>query len=278
MRIRTLYTLALTLFPGILFAQTQPVLLVNDLPFIGSSTDLASYLQNIFKLTLGVAVTATVLIIVVNGIRYMTSDAIGGKADAISWIKDALWGLLLAFASVVILSTINPKLVEFEFLSSLHTLSKDADIGGGGGGAPPPPPTTDPAEANLRAQLRAAGISVNKPACSSPTQTNCTNIAGLPSSAISGLISLAEECACGGFTITGGTEPGHETHGVGLPMVDIGRSGPITSFLLQNATEGRLTCKGRLYSYGGSEFLDETGGPPHWHACFGTSCSFDPGC
>ena len=206
----------------------------------------------------------------------MTSDAIGGKEDAKSWIRDALWGLILAFSVVLILQTINPQLTRFDFLSSLQGLRPTG--GGGGTPPPPPPPTTDPAEANLRAQLRAAGISVNKPACSSPTQTNCTNIAGLPSSAISGLISLAEDCACGGFTITGGTEPGHETHGVGLPMVDIGRSGPITSFLLQNATEGRLTCKGRLYSYGGSEFLDETGGPPHWHACFGTSCSFDPGC
>lgn len=145
---RTLLVSTLIFFFVPLFshaADTIP-LLVNDLPFIGSSTNLAELLQGIFRLTLGIAVTATVFIIVFNGIRYMLSDVIGKKEDALAWIRESLWGLILAFSVVLILNTINPDLTKFDFLTSLRSLRVDTSTEppGGGGGNEPPESDTPP--------------------------------------------------------------------------------------------------------------------------------------
>lgn len=257
--------------------QTERVnLLVPDLPIIGATTDLPGLLIGIFRLSLGLAVTAAIIIIVWNGIRYMTTDVVNSKGDAISWIKDALWGLALAFATVLILNTINPQLTQFDFLKTLQEVGGQAGQGSGGGGddEPPAPPSNEE-EIAIRARLRDAGIGVNKPMCNPGQTSNCTNVAGLPPDAITRLIALHDTCACGSFTLTGGTEPGHDTHGVGLPMLDLSRGGNITRFIFDHGTFLRQTPIGKLYSYGGSEFLDETGGTPHWHACMGTQCRFE---
>jgi len=270
----------LLLTPTLLFAQ-DTVQLMTDLPFIGTTTNLAELLQGLFKLTLGVAVTAAVVIIVINGIRYMTSDAVGGKEDAKKWIQDVIWGLILAFASVLILSTINPQLTQFDFINTLKEVGDSIPAPGPGGGGGGGGGTTDPAqEQAVRDQLALHNISVNKPPCQEGQTSDCTNVGDLPSVAINGLISLANDCGCA-LVVTGGTEGGHTTHGPGLPMVDIQRSGAVTPFIQNNGTLLNPNCGappgssggGPLYSYGGSEFWDEPVGPPHWHACFGTQCS-----
>lgn len=114
--------ISLFFVPLFLHAQETFPLLVSDLPFIGSTTNLAELLKGIFRLTLGIAITATVFIIVFNGIKYMASDVIGKKEDALAWIREALWGLVLAFSVVLILNTINPNLTQFDFLTSLRAL------------------------------------------------------------------------------------------------------------------------------------------------------------
>lgn len=277
-------------FPALLYAAIPEgeggvQLLVKDLPFIGNSTDLASYLQNLFKLTLGVAVTAAIVILVLNGIRYMTTDIVESKADAKKWIYDVLWGLLLAFASVLILQTINPQLTRFDFISSLQEAAPhppppppggdgDGDGDGDGGGIP-----NEEEESALRAELALHNITASRPCEEGEvTQDGCVTLFGLPQGAIQRLIALAEEeCDCA-LRVTGGVEPGHSTHGPGSPMVDLSRGGPLTNLIQNEGVFVRDTCLGPLYKYSGSEFLDEQGGGPHWHACLGTTCGFQPGC
>ena len=67
-------------------------------------------LNQIFYAGLVVAVALAVLMIVRGGIQYMTTDSVDGKGGAKLRIQAAVGGLVLAFASILILNTINPSL------------------------------------------------------------------------------------------------------------------------------------------------------------------------
>lgn len=120
------HTLPLALFfvAGAVFAQEgtnpQDYLLVGDLPFVKDVTTLSGYLSAIFKLGIGIAVTLAIFMIVFGGIKYMISDVPGVKVDAKSDIKNALLGLLLVLSSWLILNTINPDLVKFNFIKRIE--------------------------------------------------------------------------------------------------------------------------------------------------------------
>lgn len=276
--------ISLLFAPLFLHAQETFPLLVSDLPFIGSTANLAELLKGIFRLTLGIAITATVFIIVFNGIKYMASDVIGKKEDALAWIREALWGLVLAFSVVLILNTINPNLTQFDFLTSLRALRVNSTVQppGGGGGDEPPEPGGIPNEAEetaVREQLSGFGVTFSRPCrVGEDTQDGCVTLYGLSANAISGIARLKMACDCS-LRVTGGVEPGHQTHEAGLSMVDFRRDSGLTSFIRQNGTFLRNEPPpprngGPLYSYNGSEFWDEPGGTPHWHVCFETSCRF----
>lgn len=61
-----------------------------------------------FQLLIGIAAALAVIMIVIGGIEYMSTDAISGKSDGRKKIENALWGLALAISSYLILSTIDP--------------------------------------------------------------------------------------------------------------------------------------------------------------------------
>ena len=77
---------------------------------IGQSEPLTLILNQIFYVGLVVAVALAVLMIVRGGIQYMTTDSVDGKGGAKLRIQAAVGGLVLAFASILILNTINPSL------------------------------------------------------------------------------------------------------------------------------------------------------------------------
>jgi hypothetical protein len=121
----------------------------------------------------------------------------------------------------------------------------------------------------VRAQLRNlpnGGISVNKSVCTTPTQTSCTTVGGLPADTISMLSSLRQECS-GTITITGGSETGHKSHGPGKSPVDLSISSPgglnacIQAF---QAGPSLNYCK-KTYTKFGYVFCDELYTTPHWH-------------
>jgi hypothetical protein len=138
-----------------------------------------------------------------------------------------------------------------------------------------PPVTGD--EASIRALLSKNGVGVNNPPCTSQLTRNCTNVAGLPSSVVNGVISLKKSCvaadsACK-VVITGGTEPGHKTHAVGRPILDLRRDAALSSYIIR--TSGGVkerTSLGPIYKIGSVEYVDEVGGVPHWHICNGIRC------
>lgn len=94
--------------------------LLQKLPLSGGSTDVESttatqYISGIFNLTIAIAGVLAVIKIIVGGIQYMSTDAFGGKNEAKNTIQNAVWGLALALSAWLILHTINPDLVKFNF-------------------------------------------------------------------------------------------------------------------------------------------------------------------
>lgn len=143
---------------------------------------------------------------------------------------------------------------------------------------------------------------VNKSACPPgfryqdyPTKTctsgcGCTTLFGLPPSVLEDLVELKENCesrysvgnTCR-ILITGGTEAGHASHGVGLPIVDLDipvdgqyRDNLSLYIIYANSTlstqrriQGYCSISGRqarYYFVDGNTIMDEYN---HWHIIFG---------
>ena len=122
----------------------------------------------------------------------------------------------------------------------------------------------DPA---IRSQLKGlpnGGISVNKRVCNNPTQTSCTTVGGLPSETLSMLSELRSTCS-GNIMITGGTENGHASHGIGKTPVDLSINDSALETCIRGFPAGNTVsfCK-KTYSKFGYTFCDERG-TPHWH-------------
>ncbi len=82
----------------------------------GGNIDLGSYIGKLFQFVIGFAGILAVIMIVIGGVQYMSTDSIDGKKDGLDKVKSALWGLLLALASYLILNTINPDLLKLGIL------------------------------------------------------------------------------------------------------------------------------------------------------------------
>jgi hypothetical protein len=76
-----------------------------------TSIAIQGYLVYLFKLMIALTVFLAVIMTIYGGFKYMTTEAVSGKGDAKKTIEDAIYGLLLALASYLILYTINPNLV-----------------------------------------------------------------------------------------------------------------------------------------------------------------------
>ena len=79
--------------------------LVVDVPWIGE------YLSAVYKYLIPLGAIIAVLIIMGAGLVWMTSGLSDQKGQALTWIQNAVIGLLLLVGSYVILYTINPDLI-----------------------------------------------------------------------------------------------------------------------------------------------------------------------
>jgi hypothetical protein len=117
-------SLLISLLPVISFAQNsggyQPLAPITGVtPPNVSTADLSGYLESLFEIGVSVAGALAVIMIVIGGIQYMSTDAIGGKEAGKERITQAVWGLLLALVSYLILLTINPQLVQTNLSTNL---------------------------------------------------------------------------------------------------------------------------------------------------------------
>ncbi len=84
-----------------------------------SSTDLATFLSNLFSAALSIGAILAVLRLTYAGYQYMTSDAWSSKSHAKEIIGNVVLGLLLLLSIYLILYQINPDILKLNFLQNL---------------------------------------------------------------------------------------------------------------------------------------------------------------
>lgn len=192
--------------------------LLEPLPFVSSSdgrTTVNKYIPGIIQLIIALAGALAVIKIVFGGIQYMSSDAITGKENGKKHIWDAIWGLVLIISAWLILYTVNPNLVNFNFTIEGLEVGDELDGGLGGGIGTEDPTGYGKAwgeDSIIRSALDSMGIDINKPNCVRIGQPSCTSVYELNSLIIRKLQDLIDICElrqgegnCG-MTLTGGTE------------------------------------------------------------------------
>ena len=81
------------------------------------SNNLPGFFNSVFRLGVGAAALLAVIMIMIGGFQYLTSDIPGQKSDGKDKIKGAIYGLLLILLSVVILNVINPDITGFRLFN-----------------------------------------------------------------------------------------------------------------------------------------------------------------
>lgn len=94
-----------------------------DIPGVTDSaageTTFASYASALYSVAIVVAALLAVIRLVLAGAKYMMTDVVTGKGEAINDIKGSLLGLLIIIAAYVILNTINPNLTKISIVSQI---------------------------------------------------------------------------------------------------------------------------------------------------------------
>ncbi len=75
------------------------------------SNSFSTYLNLMIRLIIGICAVLAMLMIVVGGIEYMTTELVSHKDEGKKRILGAIGGLILALGSYVVLNTINPDLL-----------------------------------------------------------------------------------------------------------------------------------------------------------------------
>jgi hypothetical protein len=89
-------------------------------------TNPVAYIPGLIRLIIGLAGALAVVMIIIGGFQYISSDGFGKTSNAKEKIQNALLGLLLVIGSYSILYTLNPKLVNLNL--SLQTQKIGGDF------------------------------------------------------------------------------------------------------------------------------------------------------
>ena len=99
--------------PLYLFAAEGGFVPLEALPGVTSTSNTSEYFNSMFRLGVIIAGFLAVIMIVIGGFKYMTTDSVSGKGDAKEAIVAALSGLFLILLSVILLQIINPDILSF---------------------------------------------------------------------------------------------------------------------------------------------------------------------
>ena len=94
----------------------EPTIIIDKGGTQPSEYGLTDYLKTVYILMFVLVISATVFYFILGGIEYITSDIPGVKLDGKSKIWKALLGLFIALTSYLLLSLINPDLLNLKLL------------------------------------------------------------------------------------------------------------------------------------------------------------------
>lgn len=281
-----LASLILTLGAGVLVAHAQYTPLAplpgTSIDTTSTATNLSSYLSGMLKLIIALGGALAILMVIIGGTQYVAAGiSPDAKSSAKEHITNAFIGLALILSSYLILNSIDPKLVAFNL--SLDAVTPPALINPSPSTTPTVGPAMGAGEISVRDAFRNAQVLVNNSERVCPQGMNyqdykaqnngngCTTLEGLPWTAITGIVSLKQNCSCT-VMITGGTEAGHQTHGVGFPIVDMAPDPTLNTYITNNGTPitTPAPCGVALdphYKLANATYVFENGGT-HWHVCY----------
>lgn len=84
------------------------------IPGVDPASDFEGYINSLYWLSISIAALLAVIKIVIAGVKWMMTDVVTSKGEAKKDIKGALIGLLIVLAAVLILTVINPNLVNVD--------------------------------------------------------------------------------------------------------------------------------------------------------------------
>lgn len=110
------------IIPVVSFAADY-VALSPTLPGSGTNNWLAGgmsvFLNRLFAISVAVAAILAILMLAIGGFKYMTSESVFKIGGAKEQITNAIVGLLIVLAAVVILTTINPDIVQLDMFTHI---------------------------------------------------------------------------------------------------------------------------------------------------------------
>ncbi|NCN12029.1 hypothetical protein GW937_01775 [Candidatus Kaiserbacteria bacterium] len=96
--------------PSLVYAEKTYKPLVG-IPGVNPASDFDGYINSLYVLSISIAALLAVIKIVIAGVKWMLTDVVTSKSDAKKDIQGALIGLLIVLSAVLILTIINPNLV-----------------------------------------------------------------------------------------------------------------------------------------------------------------------
>lgn len=100
--------------PVVVFGQQIYSPLINLQNPGNTAGGFSEYIGFLYGMSISIAALLAVVKIIIAGAKYMMSDVVSSKGDAISDIQGAILGLLLILGAVIILEFINPQLIKRE--------------------------------------------------------------------------------------------------------------------------------------------------------------------
>jgi hypothetical protein len=101
-------------------AHAEFVAMSSGLPIIGRALfggNLSTLINALVGLSVAIAAVLAVIMIAVGGFKYMTTDSMFAMGSAKEQITNAVVGLLIVLAAILILQTINPCLVSLNIFN-----------------------------------------------------------------------------------------------------------------------------------------------------------------
>lgn len=112
---------------SVLAQDYTPLAPIPQLTNNAGNADINTLVPALVKLAISVAAALAVIMMILGGIEYMSTDIWTKKNDAKGRITNALVGFLLAISAYTILYTVNPKLVDIDF-SILNVATSTASL------------------------------------------------------------------------------------------------------------------------------------------------------
>ena len=106
----------------------------NPMKDVNTEKGFGSYLNLMIKIFIGLCAVLSVVMIVIGGLEYMTSELISSKEAGKERIRNALLGLIIALGAYALLFTINPDLLKSDVTITNTTVEIPKTSARNGGG------------------------------------------------------------------------------------------------------------------------------------------------